>query len=110
MKTWKLVSGILSTVIFLVVIFQSCAAGIVDAIENAGGTSFDAYADNYSVRNTFSALLEKSDESQLGGTIAPGKKMRGWIGWEVPSGWSEMEIHFTENFWSGNAIKFIINK
>ncbi|MCI8692371.1 MAG: hypothetical protein HFH91_06435 [Lachnospiraceae bacterium] len=39
MKTWKLVSGILSTVIFLVVMFQSCAAGIVDAIENAGGTS-----------------------------------------------------------------------
>ena len=39
MKTWKLVSGILSTVLFLVVAFQSCAAGIVDAIEGAGGTS-----------------------------------------------------------------------
>lgn len=39
MKTWKLVSGILSTVLFLVVAFQSCAAGIVDAIENAGGSS-----------------------------------------------------------------------
>lgn len=39
MKTWKLVSGILSTVLFLVVAFQSCAAGIVDSIEGAGGTS-----------------------------------------------------------------------
>lgn len=39
MKTWKLVSGILSTVLFVVVAFQSCAAGIVDSIEGAGGTS-----------------------------------------------------------------------
>ena len=39
MKTWKLVSGILSTVLFLVVMFQSCAAGLVDAIEGQGGTS-----------------------------------------------------------------------
>ena len=39
MKTWKLVSGILSTVLFLVVMFQSCAAGVVDAIQGQGGTS-----------------------------------------------------------------------
>lgn len=39
MRTWKLVSGILSTVLFLVVAFQSCAAGVVDAIEGQGGTS-----------------------------------------------------------------------
>ena len=39
MKTWKLVSGILSTVLFLVAAFQSCAAGVVDAIAGQGGTS-----------------------------------------------------------------------
>ena len=39
MKTWKLVSGILSTVFFLVVMFQSCAAGVADAIAGQGGTS-----------------------------------------------------------------------
>ncbi|MBQ1895182.1 MAG: hypothetical protein II167_05770 [Clostridiales bacterium] len=33
MKTWKLVSGILSIVFFLVVSLQSCAAGAVNAIE-----------------------------------------------------------------------------
>ena len=38
MKTWKLVSGILSTVLFLVVAFQSCAAGVADAIAGQGGT------------------------------------------------------------------------
>lgn len=39
MKTWKLVSGILSCVLFLVVAFQSCAAGVVDAIDGSGGVS-----------------------------------------------------------------------
>lgn len=33
MKTWKLVSGILSMIIFLIIVFQSCAAGIVNIIE-----------------------------------------------------------------------------
>ena len=39
MKTWKLVSGILSIIIFLIVGFQSCAAGTVNALENNGGIS-----------------------------------------------------------------------
>ncbi len=39
MKTWKLVSGILSIIIFLIVEFQSCAAGTVNALENNGGIS-----------------------------------------------------------------------
>ena len=44
MKTWKLVSGILSIVFVLVVLFQSCAAGLVDAIEDEGGTGGGAGA------------------------------------------------------------------
>ena len=39
MKTWKLVAGILSIILFVVVSFQSCAAGVVNAIENDGGIS-----------------------------------------------------------------------
>lgn len=39
MKTWKLVSGILSIVLFIVVTFQSCAAGLVNAIEDNGQSS-----------------------------------------------------------------------
>lgn len=38
MKVWKLVSGILSIVIFAIVAFQSCAAGVVDAVQDADGT------------------------------------------------------------------------
>ena len=34
MKIWRLVSGILSMVSFLIITFQSCAVGFVNAVEN----------------------------------------------------------------------------
>lgn len=49
------------------------------------------YADNYSVSFSLNAHIDKSSETQLDGAIAPGKKMHGWIGWEVPADWSEMD-------------------
>ena len=39
MRVWKLVSGILSIILFAVVMFQSCAAGVVNALEDNGGIS-----------------------------------------------------------------------
>ena len=36
MKTWKLVSGIISIILFVIVTFQSCAAGIVNTMEENG--------------------------------------------------------------------------
>lgn len=36
MKTWKLVAGILDIVLFVIVIMQSCAAGMVNSIEQSG--------------------------------------------------------------------------
>ena len=42
MKTWKLVSGILSIILFVFVSFQSCAAGISNTLEangEAGGSA-----------------------------------------------------------------------
>ena len=39
MKTWKLISGILSVIIFIIVEFQSCAAGLVNTLEENGGSS-----------------------------------------------------------------------
>ena len=42
MKTWKLVSGILSIVLCLFVMFQSCAAGAANALSNNGEVSGSA--------------------------------------------------------------------
>lgn len=71
--------------------------------------SFNGYVDGYSASTSFSALLE-NEQNQLDGTIAPGMKMRGWIGYEVPANWKNMEIHFTDNVWSNNKFKFLIEK
>lgn len=42
MKTWKLVSGILSIILFVFVTFQSCAAGISNTLEENGEVSGSA--------------------------------------------------------------------
>lgn len=42
MKTWKLVSGILSIILFVFVTFQSCAAGIGNALQDNGEASGSA--------------------------------------------------------------------
>lgn len=42
MKTWKLVAGIISCVATVIVLFQSCAAGVVGAVqksESVGGSA-----------------------------------------------------------------------
>lgn len=39
MKTWKLVSGILSMILFVLVAVQSCAVGMVNALEDNSGAS-----------------------------------------------------------------------
>lgn len=72
--------------------------------------SFEAYADDYALNYSVSALLEKNDQNQLDGTIAAGKKMNGVIGYEVPVDWKTIEIHFKDNVWSSNKFKFEISK
>lgn len=71
--------------------------------------SFEAYADDYALNFSFSALMEK-EGNQLDGTIAAGKKLKGWIGWEVPADYQNVEIHFTDNVWSSDKFIFVIEK
>ena len=44
MKTWKLVAGIISIVLFAIVIFQSCAAGVANSLTENGEVSGTAGA------------------------------------------------------------------
>ena len=71
--------------------------------------SFEAYADDYALNYSLGAITENNDP-QLDGTIAAGKKMKGYIGYEVPKDWSTVEIHFTDDVWSDNKFKFEIKK
>lgn len=71
--------------------------------------SFEGYADDYLANLSLGALME-NEQTQLDGSIAPGKKMRGWIGYEVPEDWKRLEVHFTDDVWSNNKFKFEITK
>lgn len=71
--------------------------------------SFEAYADDYALEYSVMALSEAGGK-QLDGSIAAGKKMKGWIGWEVPKDYKNVEIHFTDNVWSSDKFVFLIEK
>jgi len=74
--------------------------------------SFDAYCDDYKLDFSSSALMAASTDSrqQLDGSIAPGKKLNGYLGLEVPVDWSTIEVNYKDNFWLSSNFKFIINK
>ncbi len=69
--------------------------------------SFEAYCDSYSINQSFQGATVKS--KTLDGTVAAGKKMNGYIAYEVSIDWKEMEINFSPDVW-GKAIKFIATK
>jgi hypothetical protein len=72
--------------------------------------SFDGYVDSSSVNVSIAALMEKGDKQQLDGTVASGKVINGVIGYEVPSDWSELEVHFKPDVLSKDNMVFLITK
>lgn len=69
--------------------------------------SFSAYCDDYSCDYSIGALLEKGNKDQLDGSVAAGKKMKGVVGYEVPSNWKELEIQYTLDLLDSTKIVFI---
>ena len=72
--------------------------------------SFEAYVDDYATSMNLSAMLFDDSKKQLDGTVAPGKKITGVIGYEVPSDWKELEVRFTPDFWAQKDITFVATK
>lgn len=69
--------------------------------------SFEAYCDDYACDYSLGALMEKGNKDQLDGAVAAGKKMKGVVGYEVPSNWKELEIHYTLGILSNSKIVFV---
>lgn len=69
--------------------------------------SFSGYCDDYSCTYSIGALMEKGDKDQLDGSIVAGKKMKGVVGYEVPSDWKELEIHYTPDLLDDTKIVFV---
>lgn len=72
--------------------------------------SFDAYQDGFATSLSLQALLEKGNSEQLDGSIAPGKKMKGVVGYEIPKDYSELEINVQLNVWSSKKLTFVYSK
>lgn len=72
--------------------------------------SFEAYQDGYSTSTSLSALTAKEGMEQLDGTVAAGKKMKGVVGYELPSDFSELEINVQLDVWSNKKITFLYKK
>ena len=68
---------------------------------------FDTYCDDYACELSISAMVEDNGKAQLDGTVAPGKKMNGVVGYEVPENWQELEIRFTPDIMSNKSIIFV---
>lgn len=66
---------------------------------------FDSYFDGYSASISASAMADENF-SGLDGTISPGKKIKGVIPLEAPSGWKEFEVKVTPDFWNSDGIIF----
>ncbi len=71
--------------------------------------SFEAYIDDYSTNLDLTATVS-ADKKQLDGSVAAGKKMNGIVGYAADAGWSDIEIRFTPDFWSGKEIIFTASK
>lgn len=65
--------------------------------------SFEAYVDDYSTQMNLTAMLS-TGKTQLDGSVAPGKKMSGVIGYEAAADWQNLEIRFAPNFWSRDIV------
>lgn len=73
--------------------------------------SFDAYCDDFKLDYSSEALLALSvdkNKQSLDGTVASGKKLEGYLGFEVPKKWENIELHYIDNVWFGDKVKFLI--
>ena len=69
---------------------------------------FEAYFDDYAANISLGAEAE-SGSNQLDGEIAPGKKMKGAICYEVPADWATAELHFNPDLYGADFV-FVYSK
>lgn len=95
--------------IFLIVEFE-IANNSKEEISVSSLLSFDAYVDGYSTSLSISAETSIENASSLDGTVAAGKKIKGILGYEIPSDWKEFEINYTHDIWDDTKFEFTFSK
>ena len=70
---------------------------------------FDGYVDDVDV-STATLFNDVDGIKNLSSDLAPGKKAKGFVAFEVDKTWNEFEIHYKENIWENNTLIFkVIN-
>ncbi len=77
------------------------------AFEMSSIGNFKCYVDDYLTGFCFNALMASADYPLLDGTVDPGRKVKGWLYYEVPQNAKEIEILFMPNGESGVKYSFI---
>ena len=70
--------------------------------------NIESYVDGYN--ESMSILMsDVEDVSILTGDVAAGKKLKGYLAWEVDPEWKELEISYKSNLWTGEkAATFVV--
>ncbi len=68
---------------------------------------FESYVDGYVVSEDYLARAVTSNGT-MDGAIAPGKKLKGSLCYQVPADWSEIEIQIDLGFSSNNEVTVLI--
>lgn len=72
--------------------------------------SFECYFDDYATTLSLGALTADQSKKQLDGSVAPGKKISGVVGYEAPVDWEEMEVHFKTSMYASKPFVFNYSK
>lgn len=69
---------------------------------------FNGYADD--VETSITIIFNDVDGiKNLSSNLAPGKRAKGFVAFEVDKLWKEFEIHYKENLWEENTLIFKVN-
>ena len=72
--------------------------------------SFECYFDDYAANISLGAMAADQSKQQLDGTVAPGKKISGVVGYEAPADWTDMEVHFKSSLYTIKPFVFNYSK
>ena len=68
----------------------------------------ESYVDGYNEQFT-PTISDVEGMKLLTGDVAAGKKLKGYLAWEVPSDWKELEISYKDDLWTGDkAATFVV--
>ena len=72
----------------------------------------EAYCDDYLVSEDLSGLSlpEAEGKNEFNGSVAPGDSLEGILIYQVPENFSTFELMIAPDFWSGETIKFFIQR